>query len=208
MACVIWAIWGCQNQWVHEKIYRSGKSLIDFVHKYIEKVDSTNLGTYKMRNLTVKWEKPNQNIMKINFDRTFNDTCSKSASRVVVCDLSRTVLCVRSEIHKQVPSPFAAEAIACQKALELALEQDLQRVIMEGDSQTIIKKGNAPDLDRSAIGAYIANIHSLLQRLREAKMRYIPRSANGLAHVIAKKTLEEGRGIHLIHSLSTFAEQV
>ncbi|KAA3481459.1 reverse transcriptase [Gossypium australe] len=65
-----------------------------------------------------------------------------------------------SRIHnkKEVTSAFAAEALACRRAVRIGMENTWPEVIVEGDSYAVIKKCNSKEQDKSMIGAYISDI--------------------------------------------------
>lgn len=43
-------------------------------------------------------------------------------------------------LNDYVPTPFAGEAIACLEGVQMGLDLGFQRVILEGDSLTVVKK--------------------------------------------------------------------
>ncbi|MFQ6630196.1 hypothetical protein Gotur_007970, partial [Gossypium turneri] len=63
--------------------------------------------------------------------------------------------------------------------------------IIEGDSLTTIKKANSDSEDKSEIGAITKNIQQYKENFQQIIFRHISRSANSLAHHLAKESLEE-----------------
>ncbi|MBA0611016.1 hypothetical protein Godav_011737 [Gossypium davidsonii] len=79
----------------------------------------------------------------------------------------------RTVMNKNLPNPFAAEALACLQAIEMGIDMNLRKVVVvEGDALTIVKK-----------------------------MHNLSRSANGLAHSIAKEGLKRGETTYLMERL-------
>lgn len=68
------------------------------------------------------------------------------------------ILASTSVLHEYVASAFAEEALACEEAARLGLELGTQKVFLEGDSLSVIKKCGNLLMDRSSISPYINNI--------------------------------------------------
>ncbi|MBA0580835.1 hypothetical protein Gorai_023036 [Gossypium raimondii] len=88
--------------------------------------------TYQSANLGGKWGKPSGNTMKINFNGAYDDGIFRSASGIVAMNVEGAALCSRSEVHDEVASAFAAEAIACQKAVEMGSEMGWKILLWKG----------------------------------------------------------------------------
>lgn len=78
-------------------------------------------------------------------------------------------------------------------------------VIVEGNGLSIIKKSQTMLTDRSQIGVLIQNIQQLKMSFERVLFHYIPRSANALAHILAKTTFKEGIENYLVALIPDFA---
>lgn len=67
---------------------------------------------------------------------------------------------------------------------------------MEGDALEIIKKCQFQGIDKSQIGVHIRDIQMLADRDQHIDFKYTPRSANGLSHILATKTLKRGKIVY------------
>lgn len=67
---------------------------------------------------------------------------------------------------------------------------------MEGDALEIIKKCQFQGIDKSQIGVHIRDIQMLADRYQHIDFKYTPRSANGLSHILATKTLKRGKIVY------------
>lgn len=76
--------------------------------------------------------------VKIQFDVVFNNREFKSSSGLVVRGLKNEVLALKSIIHRNVASLFAAETFAGLEAVKLGIEMGLQEIQIMGDSLTVI----------------------------------------------------------------------
>ena len=75
---------------------------------------------------------------------------------------------VMASLSQQVPPPTTAaqvEAMAARKAIELALEIGLRKVIIEGDLDTIYRELNSTDPSLALHGHVIQDIRCLVSSL-------------------------------------------
>ncbi|KAA3466902.1 reverse transcriptase [Gossypium australe] len=155
-----------------------GKEILEFMTKQVDQVRRLqDLSIAILKNLMelekkfkktstvkIKWSHPPGQGVKINFDGAFDERSKYSASGVVVRDCSGQVLISSIEIHRGVASTFAAEAIACRRATQIALDMNKEYTIILGDSLTVIKKCKNTVLDKSQIGSIIHDIHRMKLR--------------------------------------------
>ncbi|MBA0827838.1 hypothetical protein Goarm_012583, partial [Gossypium armourianum] len=113
-----------------------------------------------------------------------------------------------TEIHHQVASAFAAEAIACRTATQIGMDMQWPNIIIEGDALSIIKKCKTQTNDKSRVGAYIRDIHQLLIKTKRYYFEHTPREANSLAHTLARKALKKKEEIYLIGRIPEYAERL
>ncbi|KAA3453480.1 reverse transcriptase [Gossypium australe] len=205
--CVtMWAIWGDRNSRIHDKIRRSGQETAYFVVSYIKELAGVKKSTQHTTALDIRWRHPSGQGVKINFDAAFDAKNRCSASGVVARDSAGQVLVSATDIHQGVESAFAAEAIACRRATQIALGMGGKQINIEGDSLSIIKKCNQTDFDKSQIGAFIYDIQRMKNRGSSLKFTYSPRSSNKLAHLLATETLRRNEVFYLFHCVPRFAE--
>lgn len=108
------------------------------------------------------------------------------------------MLKVLTAIHDNVVSAFAAEANACLQALQLALAGGWSDIIIEGDALSVINKSQSSHADTSHIGDIIQKIQQKKMRFDRVQFRFIPRSANVLAHILATTSIKEGSEHYLV----------
>lgn len=88
-------------------------------------------------------------------------------------------------IHENVPSAFAAEAIACLQAVKMGKDFGWGNVLIEGNALSIIKKCNPTKLNKSKLGTHIFYVHKMLQFFQQIQFVKTSRTANELAHMLA-----------------------
>ncbi|MBA0700563.1 hypothetical protein Goari_022722, partial [Gossypium aridum] len=101
---------------------------------------------------------------------------------------------------------YDAEAVACRKALQTGIGMKWESIIIKGDSLSIIRKYKEKSPDKSLVSVFIYDIHQLRLKLKECSFEYVPRSANSLAHILAKETLKRNVGVYLVGRVPEAAE--
>ncbi|KAG8499524.1 hypothetical protein CXB51_006063 [Gossypium anomalum] len=204
--CGLWIIWGERNRIIHEQKISTGQQLVDFINNHIAELDGLEIKNPAKRKMIVGWSYPPREFVKINFDGAYDANHHQSASGIVARNKEGDVLLSCSEIHHGVTSAFAAEAIACRKVVQVGGEQDWLKVLIEGDSFTIIKKCETKSQDHSEIGAYIHDIQQKVNRSRSVIFKHTPRSVNALAHILATETLKREEKMYLTMRVPEYVE--
>ncbi|MBA0857044.1 hypothetical protein Goshw_006694 [Gossypium schwendimanii] len=131
----------------------------------------------------------------------------KSASGIVSKNAEGIAILSYLETQKEVPSTFAAEALACRKVVQIGIEMQWLEIIIEGDSLAIIKKCQSKSQDRSQVGVYIHDIHKIIDKFNNIVFKYTLRSENGLAHILATESLKKTEEFYLLKNVSGYAEK-
>lgn len=127
---------------------------------------------------------------------------------MVARNTNGSVLASKAIIHTNVSNTFAAEALACTEAIKIGLDLGLNRVLMEDDSLTVIKKCQNKNKDKSEIGPFIQNIQALSQLYALIKFQYTKRIGNNLADKIEKESLRRGEEFYLLEDVSNYAKEI
>lgn len=94
-------------------------------------------------------------MVKINFDASFNRHEHNSVSRIVFRDNEGYILAVCTYSNSFVVDPTTTEVRACLQAVTVAKDLGLWRLVVEGDSLTIVKKIQSLGEERSNIAMII-----------------------------------------------------
>lgn len=171
---------------VHEKKQILSKDTINFINKYVAEIKGSETRPFTCETTMVRWESPSPSIIKINFDGAFDNQGFKAVLGIIARDERGSVLLEQSNFQENVTSAFTAEALACQLEVKTNLEKGWMRLIVEGDSFTIVRKCKLNLMDRSQIGPLIANIKQMGKCFQELQFSFVPRSRNEHAHNLAK----------------------
>ncbi|KAA3481221.1 reverse transcriptase [Gossypium australe] len=172
--CALWAIWGDQNSRIHNKKVSTGTEIEKFIKTYMAEIDGLERKESGNIDLLQKWNHPPLESVKINFDGAFDGHNKISASGIVVRDNEGSVL----------------------EAVQIGVEHTWPKIIIEGDSLTVIKMCQNRDRDRSMIGAYIQDIQTMASRSKKFDFKHVSRIANTLAHNITTEELKRKEGIY------------
>lgn len=201
----LWIIWNARNKLIHEDKKITGSELASQVLAMVE--ENKAIVNRKLTSTAVLsiWEPTIDGFIRINFDAAFNPQQFKAATGLVVRDSSGAVLVSKSVIDDRIATPFASEASDCVHAVRLGLQLGLEKVEIEGDSLTTIKKCQSNLLDRSEIGSFIREIQEQRNNFHDIIFKFIRRKANRTAHIIATESLHKGEEFYLIERVPPFA---
>ena len=106
-----------------------------------------------------KWLPPPSNWVKINFDgATFGDSSSAGLGAIIRNDMGL----VMATYTQPIPLPTTVEMVevlAARSALWFVKDLSFNKVIVEGDSEVIIKALNSGGLSSSSFGHIIMDIN-------------------------------------------------
>ena len=80
-----------------------------------------------------------------------------------------------------------AELLACRRGVILAQEAGVRKLVLETDCMGVVSKLKNGELDRSVHGPLVEEIKELLKTFDDRKIMHVRRSANGVAHTLAKR---------------------
>lgn len=119
------------------------------------------------------------------------------------------IICSKTVMNTNIPSVFAAEAVACVQALNLGVQLGLREVEVEGDSQSVIRKLQKKMNDSSEISVYINEALKLSLSFSLCVFLFTNREANKVAHFLASEGIKKGDSTYLLNLVpSGVAEMV
>ncbi|KAK5774645.1 hypothetical protein PVK06_042501 [Gossypium arboreum] len=106
---------GDRNTRIHEKRISTCKEIVNFISNYIVELNGLEKRKSVITKETRSWSHPPREFIKINFNSAYDRNYNHSAL----------------EIHQGVVSAFAAEAIACRKAVQIRVEKKWSAIIIK-----------------------------------------------------------------------------
>lgn len=133
-----------------------------------------------------QWRPPELNQHKVNFDAAIFRATNLAGIGVVVRGWRDEFVGALSICVPLSHTVADMEALACQKAVEFAVEIGLQRVIFEGDSAMVINALNQGSAGLSTYGVVIEAIRCQAMVFRSSVFNHASRSCNCVADAFAK----------------------
>jgi hypothetical protein len=189
-------IWHRRNAVIFGGKFSSPKSIVQAAKAQLEffcsiEMKSATSSSYPRGLEDVCWKAPSGGVLKANWDAAVDGRRKKIGIGVIVRDHEARVIAMLSETKDFIKDPATAEALAARRAVELSLNLGIQRLILEGDSLSIVqaiqeaRSGHMYEL-------IIKDINFMLRGIRDYKVAFVPREANGEAHKLSKLAFSIG----------------
>lgn len=131
------------------------------------------------------WNKPLPGWIKINIDAACPPGSNYVAVACVVRDGCGSFLRARSNIITGVRTPREAEAMSMREALSWFKNWRTTQCVFESDSKLLIDAILAPG-GRSLFDTIVDDCNELSKHYDEVLFEFVPRSANNVAHELAR----------------------
>ncbi|XP_012850757.1 PREDICTED: uncharacterized protein LOC105970477 [Erythranthe guttata] len=181
--------------------------VVTFVRHYVEMLNNpvARVLNVTRSNPIPKWRCPEPEVIKLNFDASVN--VALGSVGIGIMARSHTGECVGWSSHFLLQSldPTSAEAKAAYYAMIFAREKGWRKIIVEGDSSTVISSINGATEDRSMHGAIIADILVAKGWFDGFSARHINRKGNQVAHEVARLSL---KGPNLLPNLPLVIQNI
>ena len=143
-----------------------------------------------------RWQPPEPYYYKINFDAVVFQASNLASVGVIARDNRGDPIGALT-----MPIPFRQsvtelEALACQRAVQFALETGLNQVVIEGDSVTIIEALKNGSGQFASYGNVLDDIRSQFAGFQYVEFSYTSRVCNSVANALAKKA-KSGVGLQV-----------
>ncbi|XP_039043292.1 uncharacterized protein LOC120182368 [Hibiscus syriacus] len=131
------------------------------------------------------WQPPPASMVKINFDVRFLHAQQKIWSEAIIREHTGLILgaCKRRVDH--ITSVFMADAVAVVHAMQFAVEMGYRRVVVEGDSRTIIEKMRSQDPDLSEVSVITWEVRNRTKFFHACCFSFVPIKGNKASHCLA-----------------------
>ncbi|XP_065638610.1 uncharacterized protein LOC136071363 [Quercus suber] len=156
----------------------------DYLNKF--KGTQAQLAVSANSGLIQAWRPPTGSVYKLNFDVAVLANTRSSGVGVVIRNSLGEVMAGLSTYGPVVASNEEAEVLACRKVVEFAIDAGFMDLMIEGDNAMVMKANVFPRLDRSRLGHIYDDIRTLAAGFRSLSVGCIKRSANSVAHSLAR----------------------
>ncbi|CAN1837440.1 Putative ribonuclease H protein At1g65750 [Linum perenne] len=136
-----------------------------------------------------KWHKPPPTYIKINCDAAVFSENRAFGIGLIARDEDGTMLGYKMETRQCCLPVRECEAVAVVAGIAWAVEQGMHRVVIETDCQAVQLALEGNTQDDSEFGELIARGRALLQTIPRVQVKFVRRSGNTVAHVLARRSL-------------------
>ena len=191
-ACVIccgaWAIWTERNTRRHGEAGRTIAQSVKWVTDTVmDLVMAGKENLVKAPKVKAKWSPPENGVIKVNVDASFDENTNQGSSGLVIRDSFGNLLRAQALWYEFAASSMAMEAEAIRDGVQVALERGFRRVVVESDAQAIIKLWETEDFDRAEIVGVLHEIKELSAQFESFRLIFVRRDANEAAHLCAEQ---------------------
>lgn len=133
------------------------------------------------------WQKPNPGWLTCNIDAAVFERDGKSSLGCVLRDDQGQFKAGYGGFWVGIVDHKHAEALAFKEALSWLKKKKLSYVHLELDSLGVVQDFKGKEMDSSYMGAIIEKCRTIFKDLRSYSVYYVRRSANSVAHVLARE---------------------
>ena len=135
------------------------------------------------------WTPPPIHGYKVNFDSALFEHEDNAGLGVVIRNQEGLVMASLSEVIPLPSTVIEVETLAARRAVEFALELGFDNIVLEGDSEILIKLLNSCSRSLSPFGHIINDIIFLASRFACFSTTHVKRHCNKVAHSLARRAI-------------------
>lgn len=117
IAVVLWASWYARNKLLHEGTNQRVRDLVALVRGYCKEIEALAESIYRSPPPQIVSPLPPTSLVKINVDASFSLAQRKTCSRLTIRDEHGQITGACDRLTFQLPTAFAAEALAAVHGL-------------------------------------------------------------------------------------------
>ncbi|XP_062114086.1 uncharacterized protein LOC133825112 [Humulus lupulus] len=195
VAMICWALWRVRNDSVWKGKCARVNMVCNLAHSTLvqwtraqDKFEVPTAAFLTSDDGAEKWIKPTPGVIKINVDAALSTEASTYSFACVARDdqghFIEAITCCR----QGVVSPKMAEAMGVREALSWLKKKYWSHVVIETDCLTVIQSLRSSISMDSYFGGIISDCKQLMED-KNISIVFVKRSANGVAHVVARASL-------------------
>ncbi|XP_074364152.1 uncharacterized protein LOC141704900 [Apium graveolens] len=136
-------------------------------------------------------------LVKVSVDAAIFEDREEIGFGIVARDSEGALIEAKAVVHTELTDPGLAEAMGVKEALSWIEQMKWPSVILQSDFLSVVQaiRSNAPM--RSRYGIIILECRNIMRRLNNVELLFVKRSANMVAHQIARESyLLSGRRLN------------
>lgn len=193
MVLGLYGLWLTRNEARDGKKIAEPRVIANTVGACMEQWSAANAVTAKVKPLIPRerWLPPEEGWTKANTDGATTKSGERGGGGVILRDHNGAFCAAACHFYPTTSDPEMLELLACKRAAQLAVEMNIQKLLIETDCKGLSSMLNDSKRNLSAIGPVIEDVKSLLRKRQEFQVNWVRRAANEAAHILAKKGVSE-----------------
>ena len=186
MVMVSWGLWNRRNKWVWDRTNGSSFGVMAATNHLLKEWRSAQIRDAggRQEGGAIKWEKPTEGLFKIMDAAVFQDSIGCGA---IIRDAQGVFMGAMCKKVEGAWTPREAETIALKEALSWIIELKYEKCVIETDSKALAQAcKKAPG--ESFFGTIVGDCVHLLKHINQVLIQFVFRSANSVAHELARAT--------------------
>ncbi|XP_027155450.1 uncharacterized protein LOC113777063 [Coffea eugenioides] len=190
---ILWNLWNNRNGAIFDGPYRDPLSLISLSIAFLNQFNEANSKDKFNKPISLKsrlsighWIRPNAGFVKANFDGAVFMDDKSSGVGVIIRDDKGSFIAGLSKKNLGILEPNVVESYAAKHAIQLLHDLGFNKIVLEGDSQKVIKMLDRLESNDSSCGLLIDDTIVLCQDFMCWEVSWISRSFNVPTHTLAK----------------------
>lgn len=190
-----WSIWRSRNDLVWNQKFTSVNRTVAAAKQNLVqwKVTQGRLFTTPLQpsfegDGATTWVKPQPNKIKVSVDASVFEDRGGVGFGFVARDSEGALVEAKAIFHPNLVTPIMAEAMAFKEALSWMEEHGWYDATVESDCLGVVQAIRSRMAMRSYFGSIVEDCRVLLQRLHNVTVFFVKRSANMVAHHLARES--------------------
>ncbi|XP_074324391.1 uncharacterized protein LOC141661307 [Apium graveolens] len=192
---VCWTIWRARNDLVwNQKYTRINKIVAEAMQHLTQwniaqsRVTLPSLQPIGEGDGVVVWVRPSTNVVKVSVDAAIFEDQNAFGFGLIARGSDGALITAKSVLHTHLVSPDLADALTIKEALSWIDRMQWPQTILESDCLVAVQAIRSNTPMRSYFGGIIEECRSMLKRLHKVSLFFVKRSANMVAHQLARES--------------------
>ncbi|XP_063945892.1 uncharacterized protein LOC135151390 [Daucus carota subsp. sativus] len=190
-----WAIWRNRNDIVWNQRFSSVNKTVAAAKQYLTQWSiAQNRSSTTLLQPTFEgdgdciWVNPQQNSVKVSVDAAVFEDKDAAGLGLVARDDNGELIQAKTLILPSKVAPVLGEAMAVKEALSWIDVMQWPKVILVSDCLVVVQAIRSKTPMRSQFGKVIEDCRSYIRRLNKISLYHVKRSANMVAHQLARES--------------------
>lgn len=188
---VLWCLWRNRNEVLWNGKVQQPASLLNlagsFLHQWTVAQGSLVYGSLPGADEGLfRWVKPRPGFFKCNFDGAIFSGSNRLGFGWVVRDDSGSLVAAGQGSLAGPSNPELAEALGCKEALSWLKARSMSKVVIESDAFNLVQALNSTVSYPGPLGLVLDDCKELCLAIDVSRIRFVRRSANQVAHCLAR----------------------